>query len=136
MIAEAAGKLPLGCDSATATEPAEAKATFTGTQGVTDVTSVAVLLLGLGSSVSAVTVAVFVSVPVMSAATCTTMSMVAVAALGKIPRSQVIVVVPEHVPLLGVAETKVTPGGNTSVTVTPLVVLGIAGVPLFVIVRW
>jgi hypothetical protein len=46
------------------------------------------------------------------------------------------VLVPEQVPLLGVAETNVTPVGRTSVRVTPLVVAGIAGVPLFVTVKW
>ena len=72
----------------------------------------------------------FVSVPVYEGDTATTMSIVAVAPPGKIPRSHVTVVVPEHEPVLGVADTNVTPAGSESVTVTPLVVEGPALVPL------
>ena len=92
-------------------------------------------MLRFGSVVAATTVAVFVNVPAALGAV-TTMSTVAVTPLGKMPRLQTTVLVPEHVPVLGVAETNVTPGGRTSVRVTPLVVAGIAGVPLFVTVKW
>jgi hypothetical protein len=95
---------------------------------------VAVLLLRLGSLVAAATLAVFVSVPAALGA-CTTISTVAVAALGKMPRLHVTVLVPEQVPELGVAETNVTPAGKTSVRMTPLVVAGMVGIPLFVTVR-
>ena len=44
-------------------------------------------------------------------------------------------VVPEHDPVLGVADTSVTAAGNVSVTVTPLVVDGPAAMPLLVAVR-
>jgi hypothetical protein len=64
------------------------------------------------------------------------MSIVALAPPGKIPSAQVIVVVPEHDPVLGVADTSVTAAGSVSVTVTPLVVDGPDGAPLFVTVRW
>ena len=102
----------------------------------TVVSAVAVLLLRAGSVVAAATVAVFVSVPDALDATVTTISTVAVAPLGKMPRLHTTVLVPEQVPVLGVAETNVTPAGNASVRVTPLVVAGIAGVPLFVTVKW
>jgi len=100
------------------------------------VDAVAVLLLGVGSLVSATTLAVFVRVPDALAETVTTISTVAVAPLGKMPRSHTTVLVPEQVPVLGVAETNVTPAGNASVRVTPLVVAGMAGAPLFVTVKW
>ena len=107
-----------------------------GVIGLTVVMAVAVLLLGIGSLVSAATLAVFVRVPDALAETVTTISTVAVAPLGKMPRLHTTVLVPEHVPVLGVAETNVTPGGRTSVRVTPLVVAGMAGVPLFATVKW
>src|SRR5437879_4584947 len=96
--------------------------------------SVAVLLVVSGSLVRAVTVAVFVSVLTLFG-TVTAISTVAVAPLGKIPRSQTIGVVPKHVPRLGDADTKFTPAGRVSVTVTPEVVAGIVGIPLLVTVR-
>ena len=99
------------------------------------VTAVAVLLAAVGSVVAAATVAVFVSVPEALGAV-TTISTVAVTPLGKMPRLHTTVLVPEQVPVLGVAETNVTPAGKTSVRVTPLVVAGMAGVPLFVTVKW
>jgi hypothetical protein len=102
---------------------------------MTVVICVAVLLLRFGSVVAAATVAVFVSVPAALGAL-TTMSTVAVAPLGKMPSLHVTVLVPEQVPELGVAETNVTPAGRTSVRVTPLVVAGIVGIPLFVTVMW
>jgi hypothetical protein len=100
----------------------------------TVVVAVAVLFAGLGSAVTAETVAVFVSVPA-DCATLATMSIVALAPPGKIPRAQVIGAVPEHDPVLGVADTSVTPVGRVSVTVTPLVVEGPDATPLFVTVR-
>ena len=99
------------------------------------VTAVAVLLLEVGSVVAAATVAVFVIVPDTLGAV-TTISTVAVAPLGKMPSLHTTMLVPEQVPLLGVAETNVTPAGRTSLRVTPLVVAGMAGVPLFVTVKW
>ena len=90
---------------------------------------------GVGSVVAAATLAVLVSVPEALGAV-TTISTVAVTPLGKMPSLHTTVLVPEQVPELGVAETNVTPAGRTSVSVTPLVVAGIAGVPLFVTVKW
>jgi hypothetical protein len=100
------------------------------------VVAVAVLLLVSGSLVAAATVAVFVRVPDALVTTVTTISTVAVALLGKMPRLHVTVLVPEQLPELGVAETSVTPAGRTSVRTTPLVVAGIVGIPLFVTVKW
>ena len=98
-------------------------------------TTVAVLLLTLGSVVAAATVAVFETMPAVLGAV-TTISIVADTPLGKMPSLHVTVLVPEQVPELGVAETNVTPAGKVSVTVTPLVVAGIVGAPLFVTVKW
>jgi hypothetical protein len=84
---------------------------------VTVVEVVAELFAVTGSGVVEVTLAVFVSVP--AAVGVTTMVMVAVAAFANVPRLQVTVVVPEHEPVDAVAETKVTPAGNPSVTATP-----------------
>ena len=100
----------------------------------TVVLAVAVLFAGFGSAVTAVTVAEFVRVPA-EAETVTAMSIVALAPPGKIPSAQLIVVLPEHDPVLGVADTSVTAAGNVSVTVTPLVVDGPAATPLLVAVR-
>jgi hypothetical protein len=102
----------------------------------TVVVVVAVLLAALGSVVTDETVAVFVTVPLAEDDTPTTMSIVALAPPGKIPSAQVTVVVPEQDPVLGVAETSVTPAGKGSVTVTPLVVDGPDDNPLLVTVRW
>jgi len=101
----------------------------------TVVVAVAVLLAPLGSAVTAETVAVFVRVPLAVGETATTTSIVARAPPGKIPSAQVTVVVPEQDPVLGVAETRVTPAGRVSVTVTPLVVDGPDDTPLFVTIR-
>ena len=102
----------------------------------TVVVAVAVLLAALGSAVAAETAAVFVSVPLLAEdETVTTMSIVALAPPGKIPSEQLIGVVLEHDPVLGVADTNVTPAGKASVTVTPLVVDGPEATPLFVTVR-
>src|ERR1700736_686979 len=109
--------------------------TLVGISGVTVVVSLAILLFGFGSAVAAVTVAVFVSVADALGAV-TTISTVAVTPLGKMPRLHAIVLVPEQVPELGVAETNETPAGRKSVRVTLLVVAGMVGMPLFVTVRW
>ena len=102
----------------------------------TVVVAVAVSLAALGSAVAAETVAVFVRVPLLAEGeTVTTMSIVALAPPGKIPSEQLIGVVFEHDPVLGVADTNVTPVGKASVTVTPLVVEGPEATPLFVTVR-
>ena len=107
--------------------------TVGGTKELTLVATVAVLFAVVGSLVAAATVAVFVMLRhVLSV---TTISIVAVAPLGKIPRLHVTVLVPEQLPVLGVAETSVTPAGKASVTVTPLVVAGMVGIPLFVTVK-
>ena len=89
----------------------------------TVVVAVAVLFAEFGSAVTADTAAVFEIVPFgADGETVPTMSIVALAPPGRIPSAQLIVVVPEHVPVLGVAETNVTAAGSVSVTVTPLVV--------------
>jgi hypothetical protein len=95
---------------------------------VTVVEVVAELFVVTGSGVAEVTLTVFVSVP--AAVGVTTMVMVAVAAFAKVPRLQVTAAVPEHEPVDVVAETKVTPAGNVSVTDTPWAESG----PLFVTV--
>src|SRR5256885_11368529 len=100
------------------------------------VVAVAVLFVRLGSAVTAETEAVFVRVPLAAGETVTTMSIVALAPPGKIPSAQLIVAVPEPDPVLGVADTSLTPAGRGSVTVTPLVVDGPEETPLFVTVRW
>jgi hypothetical protein len=101
----------------------------------TVVVAVAVLLAALGSVVTDETVAVFVRVPLAEGETSTAMSIVPLAPPGKIPSAQMTVVVPEQDPVLGVAETSVTPAGKVSVTLTPLVVDGPDDTPLFVTVR-
>ena len=106
----------------------------TSAAAATVVVAVALLLFCCGSEVAAETLAVFLRVPLAEGLT--TMSTLAVAPPGKIPRSQVTVVVPEHDPRLGVADTSVAPVGSASVTVTPLVVDGPDDVPLLVTVRW
>lgn len=103
-----------------------------GRFATTFVTSVALLLLEFGSVVNAAIVAVFVSVFGASFSTVTTISTVAVAPLGRIPRSHLTVLVPEQLPMLGVAETNVTPDDNILFSVTPLVVAGPVAVPLLV----
>src|SRR5271156_4157462 len=86
-------------------------------EAVTVVMTVAELLAVLGSGLVEVTLTVFVSVA--AAVGSTTMLMVSMgASLLRLPRLQVTVVVPAHEPLEGVAETRVTPAGSTSVTVT------------------
>lgn len=87
-----------------------------------------VLFAGFGSAVLALTVAVFVIVPWVVAVT--TSVTVVLAPLAKLPKMQLIVAVPEQLPWSGVAETNVTPVGNTSVNTTPEASAG----PLLVIV--
>jgi hypothetical protein len=106
----------------------------TSAEAATVVVAVALLLFEVGSEVAAETVAVFLRVPLVEGLT--TMSTPAVAPPGKIPRLQISVVVPEHDPTLGVADTSVAPAGRVSVTVTPLVVEGPDEVPLLVTVKW
>ena len=74
------------------------------------------LSFGFGSLSVALALAVLLNCPVA----CGTQTMLTVAALplARVPRLQVTVVVPLQVPCVGVAETKVTPAGNGSVTVT------------------
>jgi len=94
-----------------------------------EVFSEAVLLMSLGSVVEAATETVLVINPAVLGVT--TISIRAVAAFANVPRLQVAVPLnSEQVPWLGVAETKVTLGGSTSVTVTPEAASG----PLFVTV--
>src|SRR5208282_3319322 len=87
---------------------------------VTLVVTVAELFGVFGSGMVEVTLTVFVSVAADVGVTM--MLMVAAGrggvALTRVPRLQVIVVVPTHEPADGVAETRVTPPGNTSLTVT------------------
>ena len=93
---------------------------------------VVALLSLVSESVSlADTVAELVSVPVARGSTVTTMVMVALPPLVMVPRLQVIVLVPLHVPWLGVAETRVTFAGRVSMTVTPVAFEG----PLLVTLR-
>src|SRR5438309_1261278 len=87
---------------------------------LTCVVADAVLLAVLGSGSLPVTVAVFVMLPGVTDVV-TLMVIVALAPLARLPTEQV--TVPEalvQVPWLEVAETKVTPAGRVSVTVTPV----------------
>jgi hypothetical protein len=84
----------------------------------TVVIAVAELSLILGSVSRLETVAVLVIFPI--AVGLTTILIVAVAEEARLSRAQVIVLVPLQVPWLEVAETKVTPDGSVSVTVTPV----------------
>ena len=80
----------------------------------------AVLSCGLGSSVSVVALATSVSdVSVELAGTCTTTVTVAVVPFASVPSWQSTVPLAcVQLPALGVAETKVTPGGSASLTCT------------------
>ena len=81
---------------------------------VTEVIRDAALSLGSGSASSALAMAVLLSWPV----DCGTTTMFAMAELpfARLPKLQVTVVVPLHVPCVGVAETRLRPAGNGSVT--------------------
>lgn len=104
----------------------------TSTWRVTAVLVVLVLLPATGSVSLPVTVAVLEIGPVVPESTVTVTVTVAVPPLTILP--SVPVIVPAAlvaVPWLDVAETKVTPAGKTSVTVTPVASLG----PMLVTVR-
>jgi hypothetical protein len=93
---------------------------------------VATLLPGLGSVSLADTLAELVKVPVVEVPTATTIVIVAWLPLAIVPRLQEIVPMPlQPPPWLTVAETKLTPGGRVSSTVTPVAVEG----PLLMMVR-
>ena len=81
----------------------------------TVVVAVALLLAVFGSSVLLLTVAVLESGPLFAVTTIVT---VAEAPLFSVPRLQDTVEVPLQLPTLGVAETKLTPAGNGSLTAT------------------
>src|SRR5438034_494719 len=102
--------------------------------GVTTVTSVAadaVLLAGLGSVSLPEMVAVLVIMPAVAGAVALIV-IVAVAPLARLPMVQVTVFEAlAQVPTEEEAETKVTPAGRVSLTVTPVASLG----PLLVAVR-
>jgi hypothetical protein len=82
----------------------------------TAVCTVDELLLMSGSSSIAVTLAVFDNVP--GACGVTVMLIIALPPFPTDPRLQVTVAVPLQVPCDGIAETKLTPPGRVSVTVT------------------
>ena len=96
---------------------------------VTGVVTVEVLLVKLGSGWLPLIVAVLVRVPVTDEATSTSTVVVAVPPLAMLPSVTVRVSLAKLVvPWLVVAETKVSPAGSVSVTVTPVALDG----PLFV----
>ena len=100
-------------------------------EGVIVVAAEAELLAVLGSAVVALTLAVLVTVPAVVGAVAL-MVMVALLPEARVPTLQV--TVPEllaQVPCVELAETKVSPEGRVSVTVTPEAGLG----PLFLGVR-
>ena len=70
------------------------------------------------------TVAVFASVPTTDAPGATTTVTVAVAPLASAPIVHVTVAVPLQLPALVDDETKLTPAGSTSVSVTPAASFG------------
>ena len=74
------------------------------------------LLLVSGSDSDALTTVVLFNCPV--ACGITTMFTVAEAVFVRFPRLQVTVVVPMHIPCVGVTGPRVTPAGNVSVTIT------------------
>ena len=100
----------------------------TGTRLFTVVLAVALLLPATGSHEAEATLAVLLTAP--PGVTVTTRVTVAVPGLLRVPRLQVTVLVPLHVPWLGVAETKLAPLGSASVTDTSVAAFG----PLFVAV--
>ena len=81
-----------------------------------------------GSDVVLLTLAVLLIVPAVFGVT--SMLMVTLAPLARVPRLHVTVVAPLQLPVLGMADIKVTLPGNVSVTVTFLAEPG----PLFVTV--
>ena len=97
--------------------------------GRTGVVLVDELFPGLGSVGLPVTPAVLLKAPAELGLT--TIVIVVLAPLARFPKGQVTVAVPLQVPWLGEADTKVTPPGRRSVTVTPVALAG----PLFVTAR-
>ena len=93
---------------------------------VTCVMAVAELSLMSGSDSVALAEAVLLSCPVDWGTT----RILSIAELPTpiLPKSQVTIVVPEHVPCVALTETKVTPAGKASETITPVAGDG----PLFV----
>src|SRR6266446_3912693 len=85
---------------------------------VTVIVAEAVAFAGVGFVSFSVTLPVLVIEP--SPVAVTARETEAVAPFARVPRVQVIVVVPVQVPWLGVAETNMRPAGSTSVTVTPV----------------
>ena len=95
----------------------------------TVVSTLALLFSGLGSGWSPATLAGLVIVP--AAPGCTTIVITALPPFARAPTLQVTVVVPEHEPWLGVAETKRRRPGACPSRTTPVVGFG----PLLVTVR-
>jgi hypothetical protein len=85
---------------------------------LTAVVVVAVLLAALGSVTPEVAVAVLEREAGAAAVTVATMVTVTELPLLMVPSEQLAVVVPVHVPALGVAETNVSPAGKVSVRFT------------------
>ena len=94
-----------------------------GTVEGTDTVAVEELLAMFGSVFAAETRAVLTTGPAV-ARLVTTSATVAEPPFGTEPMEHTTALVPEQEPWDGVAETKVTPAGSTSVTVTPVAVLG------------
>jgi len=99
-----------------------------GARLFTVVLAVALLLPALGSHEEEATLAVLLTVP--PGVRVTVKVTVAVPGLLMVSRLQTMVLVPLHVPWLGVTETRLAPLGSTSVTDTPVAAFG----PLFVTV--
>jgi hypothetical protein len=93
-----------------------------GEAGITVVEAVVVLFAGRGSDSIPETVTVLVIVPAVAGITLTIT--VVLAPFDRLPRLHVTVAFTLEQPWLGVTETKVTPGGNVSVTVTPVASAG------------
>jgi hypothetical protein len=90
------------------------------------VAALAVLFAELGSPVADETVAVLVTLGTAvppAVATIVTVTSPAAPAF-TVPRLHVTVAVPEHVPWLAVADTRVRPAGSGSETVTPAAAFG------------
>jgi hypothetical protein len=104
------------------------------TAGFTVVVAVALLFAVLGSEVVELTVAVFESGA--AAVGVTTIVTVAEAPEASVPRLHVTVAVPEQEPTDGVADTKVTPAGSVSLTLTAAAALGPALAAVSVYVRF
>src|SRR4051794_16514321 len=90
---------------------------MTGTGGATLTSRVELLFVVSVSLSVVVTLPVLLSAPAVVGLT--TIAMPGVPLGATVPREQMTVVVPEHVPWLVTAETNVTPAGSVSMTVTP-----------------